>query len=515
MIPANGNSSMKSKKSSFVVAIATVSMYAAATLSPAFGGMPSPQAVAEVRPIVNELMKPYIDDCKAGKKTALDVGDEAMRLVGEADGDAAKFVLLKGAVAYYARAKEYDGAADAIEAIVALAPDVPPKVLCEIVSGAAEGANLRKAPRLAALNDMAKNRLAMTEKRAKMAKGLKAKPDDQKLKRQCAELSVLIDGWDAAIMEFAALDGKVGEMAVAETTSSGKTAELADFWWSYEPVEMDPNVLIAIRAHAAGLYKKAIDGGELDGLKKVLAQRRIEEVEAAGKRPSADSAAGDVEASTASSADENLQEGLVGYWRFDGNAKDSSLRRNHGILRGVKPAPDRFGRKGKAFYFNGKSHVEVPNSPSLQRLKKAITVSVWIKPIEWAGIRTPLMQKGDRFHSQFTIDLRNGECMIGSDVNDCDVRAPHGLLELNKKWFHIVATCESGQNFRVYNNGVLAGTGDVAVELVDNCLPLLIGTNSRGEATYFTGFMDDVRIYRRALSEQEIQALYKAESSPR
>ena len=48
--------------------------------------------------------------------------------------------------------------------------------------------------------------------------------------------------------------------------------------------------------------------------------------------------------------------------------------------------------------------------------------------------------------------------------------------------------------------------------LVANNLPLLIGYDPFGEPEYFIGDMDDVRLFNRALSEKEIQELYKAEA---
>lgn len=91
--------------------------------------MPSQAEIDNVQPLVSELMRPLVKDFKAKKKLAAEVGDGAVELVAEANSDAAKFVLLKGAVYYYTRAKAYDKAADAIESIMELVPDIPPKAL--------------------------------------------------------------------------------------------------------------------------------------------------------------------------------------------------------------------------------------------------------------------------------------------------------------------------------------------------------------------------------------------------
>ena len=238
--------------------------------------MPSQAELDNVQPLVNELMGPLVKDFKAKKKLAVEVGDGAVELVAEANSDAAKFVLLKGAVSYYARAKAYDKAADTIESIMELVPDIPPKALYEISSKAAAGATVKNAPRLVALNKSAQKRAAVASRLASVKKQLRSTPADLKLIRQHAELLAAMGKWETALAEFAKLSGEIGKMATADADAMGEGTELADFWWNYTPTASEAKD--AIRSHAASLYQKALDHGELDGLKRTLAERRIAEV---------------------------------------------------------------------------------------------------------------------------------------------------------------------------------------------------------------------------------------------
>lgn len=238
--------------------------------------MPTQAELDKVQPLVNELMGPLVKDYKAKKKLAVEVGDSAVELVAEAESDAAKFVLLKGAVFYYTRAKAYDKAADAIESIMELAPDIPPKALYEITSKAAAAATVKTAPRLVALNKSAQKRAAVAARLASVKTQLRKTPADLKLIRQHAELLAAMGKWEPALAEFAKLGGEIGKMATADADAMGEGTELADFWWSYTPTA--PEAKDAIREHAASLYQKALDHGELDGLKRTLAERRIAEV---------------------------------------------------------------------------------------------------------------------------------------------------------------------------------------------------------------------------------------------
>lgn len=116
--------------------------------------MPSKEELAKAQSIVNELMKDHIAANKKGKESHEAVGDAAMSLAKDAEGEAAKLALFKGAVTYYARGKAYDKAADAIETIVYEVSDVPPQTLNGIVSKAAANVTEKKSPRLVALKSL-------------------------------------------------------------------------------------------------------------------------------------------------------------------------------------------------------------------------------------------------------------------------------------------------------------------------------------------------------------------------
>ena len=150
--------------------------------------MPTKDELAEAQAIVNELMKDHIAANKKGKESSEAVGDAAMALAKDAEGEAAKFALFKGAVAYYARGKAYDKTADAIEAIIAEIGDVPAQTLNGIVQKAAANAPEKKATKLVALKKAigrrAKAAASLKELDAKLAKT----PNDPSLKRMRAEL---------------------------------------------------------------------------------------------------------------------------------------------------------------------------------------------------------------------------------------------------------------------------------------------------------------------------------------
>lgn len=237
--------------------------------------MPSQKEMSDVQPMVDELMNPLVKDYMAKKKTAVEVGAVAMGLVSKAKSQAAKFALLKCAVTYYSRAKEYDKAADSIESIMELVPDIPSETLYDITSKVAAKTTAKNAPRLMDLNEMARKRVSVKARLKELEKKLTVTPGDVKLKRLHAELAAATGNWEATLAELADLGGEIGKMAAADANTTSERSEVADFWWNYKP--MAGEAADAIRERAVSLYKEALAHGELTGLKKALAEKRIAE----------------------------------------------------------------------------------------------------------------------------------------------------------------------------------------------------------------------------------------------
>ena len=77
------------------------------------------------------------------------------------------------------------------------------------------------------------------------------------------------------------------------------------------------------------------------------------------------------------------------------------------------------------------------------------------------------------------------------------------------RWTHLVVTLREG-NVSIYFNGKLDSEGKRPAALVTNTNAVRIGSCYDGR--YFTGAVDGVRIYRRALSGEEVAELFRIES---
>jgi hypothetical protein len=83
------------------------------------------------------------------------------------------------------------------------------------------------------------------------------------------------------------------------------------------------------------------------------------------------------------------------------------------------------------------------------------------------------------------------------------------------EWHHIAVT-KSGNEFRFYINGSQSGTHTAMVAVVDVPAPLTLGFAevAPGSQVFFNGDIDEVRIYGRVLSADEVRNIYRGESLP-
>ena len=236
--------------------------------------MPSRSELKKVQSLVNELMADDIQAMKAGKLKPVQVAANAEKLAGDAEGEAAKFLLYKGAFGLYVQGGSYDEAIGAIDHLNAAVRDVPDKVVAEILREKLKRIPKKNGSAIFNRYDGLCRRMAAAEERGKLEKQLKASPADKQTRRLLAVRCAQMGDWKTAREHFTALGGKEAAAVKAE---GADIAEAADFWWGYQP-EVDGVDGEPFREYAASLYRKAINEGKLAGLKLVLAKKRVAEV---------------------------------------------------------------------------------------------------------------------------------------------------------------------------------------------------------------------------------------------
>jgi WD40 repeat protein len=214
-----------------------------------------------------------------------------------------------------------------------------------------------------------------------------------------------------------------------------------------------------------------------------------------------------------------LEQDLVAFYPFNGNAKDESGNGNHATVIGALTAVDRFGNSSGAYRFNGKN-THIRYERALTTLQP-FTWSVWFRSVNPVAINNQFIISqadgpgggGVSPHLQ----IIDGVLIFGSYETDSgghEVVASKNAPLKAGAWYHAVITSTADGERRLYVNGELddfANGQPFGPVLANTYFGVRGGLNLNEDV--FNGQLDDIRIYKRALSETEVKALYDAEKS--
>jgi len=208
--------------------------------------------------------------------------------------------------------------------------------------------------------------------------------------------------------------------------------------------------------------------------------------------------------------EDTFTRGLVAYWSFDegsGNiVYDASGNNNHGsLINGPKWTQ---GKIGGALQFDGvNDYVEVPDSESLD-ITKAITVGAWVYPRARQSVydRDGIVIKGGAYYLTITPSGKVAVHFYG--LTSPGYHDSNQIVPLNQ-WSHIATTYDSATGkIRIYINGSLDREITTSGAINPSTYVMGIGSEWNGRSRFFNGLIDEVRIYNRALSPEEIRFHY-------
>jgi|GEM_PF-2228551 hypothetical protein len=209
--------------------------------------------------------------------------------------------------------------------------------------------------------------------------------------------------------------------------------------------------------------------------------------------------------------------GAVAYYPFNGNANDESGNNRNGTKVGNPIfVADRFGRPTAACSLSGATqYISLPTSINVTC---DITVSFWMK--------TNLSDNGSWPSGTFIIDRDlcgaqrdwsvglgvGGKIQFNTGKTGTDYVLTSTSIINDDSWKHIVVMRDTANSVKkIYINGQLNSLASFDKQLFsNNSINVYIGASVCATSThhYYKGFIDDVRIYNRALTETEIQSLY-------
>ena len=200
--------------------------------------------------------------------------------------------------------------------------------------------------------------------------------------------------------------------------------------------------------------------------------------------------------------------GLVGWWPFNGNSNDESGNGNNGTVNGATLSFDRFGNANNAYNFDGVTgFIRVSDTASLQT-PNAISINAWVR---FSGqghgrlVSKGWVPNGIELHTELATDhrIRFGGAFSGVGYG------PISQTALADTQWYMLTAVDNGNVKYIYVNGLLEdslihGYGSIPVSAVD----LYFGKNSELAADYLFGDLDDIGIWNRPLTQQEITGLF-------
>lgn len=224
-----------------------------------------------------------------------------------------------------------------------------------------------------------------------------------------------------------------------------------------------------------------------------------------------------------------LTNGLVAYYPFNGNANDASGNGNNGTNNGVQFGTDRLGQPNSAGIFNGSSWIEVPYDTNIDL--QTFSMSLWLRfndlPTLLSEYEVALAEgQGDARHGLYFTTFNyfseiGGPPMFGyqdldgSGYYSAQIGQPIANWVTNQ-WCQLVII-RTTTNAQLYIDGQLTSADNNITPISPSTTgPLIIGAGYSG-GSYSAGFrggIDDIRIYNRALSSNEVAQLYAYESNP-
>jgi len=221
--------------------------------------------------------------------------------------------------------------------------------------------------------------------------------------------------------------------------------------------------------------------------------------------------------------------GLVGFWPFNGNANDESGNGNHGTVNGATLSADRSGKANSAYNFRGSSQTSNSSggtdfikintiNPLNTIIYDGLTISGWFKLKDLNSISSIINISNDDTKENYGVVFDRNTNLLNASIG---VDGSSTIIALHSQnpsqinsWYNFVFSIDYLSNTsKLYVNGILQEiSSERPIRTLLSKINIGIWQSENGY-WYANGEIDDIAIYNRALTEQEITALY-TENNP-
>lgn len=200
--------------------------------------------------------------------------------------------------------------------------------------------------------------------------------------------------------------------------------------------------------------------------------------------------------------------GLIGHYPFSENANDMSTNGNNGIVYGAALTTDRFGNPNSAYSFNGISDYISAHIDSLG----TFSLSVWIynTSVNPSNLNAIISKLNSTPYKGFELRVEpDSTIMLVAGVGNNWVQ-PNTTFHLsNNVWYNVVATNDNS-GIKLYINSNLIASYPFS-NFTDNPTTNIkfgVRDSSVANGGFYSGKLDDIRIYDRVLDSVEVLSLY-------
>ncbi len=166
------------------------------------------------------------------------------------------------------------------------------------------------------------------------------------------------------------------------------------------------------------------------------------------------------------------------------------------------------GKIGTALSFNGSSQYAYSSDYDIPG---SLTVEAWVYPTSAGATSSVVSKNTNTTDNQALLGLTSGNATFSVNVGGSPVGVTGSAVAQNT-WTHLVGVYD-GSNVQLYVNGSAAGSSPASGVTTTNNLVWTIGKTAGAASGYFTGRIDEVKIFSRALSPAEVSAEYNAQNS--
>ena len=203
-------------------------------------------------------------------------------------------------------------------------------------------------------------------------------------------------------------------------------------------------------------------------------------------------------------------DGMVSWWKAEDNPNDSQDGNNGSLKNGATFAP---GKVGQAFSLDGTDdYVEVSDSPNIS-FTGPFTIDAWINTNDNTTEHGIVEKYDGSGQNGYFFRISNGTGKLAFGIcNGVTCDSVGGATQISTGTFHHVAAVYDGTSLKVYLDGNLDGSNATGSAPTDGTNPLEIGARGGSPFNFFSGLIDEVELFNKALSDTDIGAIFAAGS---